>query len=280
MTNPFSKDDKPKYPCGQIIFDINGEYANANAQDKGIAIFEKYENDVIRYSVIKKEGFRVMKTNFFSDIVGGFSFIQNELSNDTSNFVKDFLAIDLMPPDSDADEGTKVRYWRKIAAYKCCLVAAGFKLPSNETKIKFSGRAEINKLVKEDGSIDPSKGISYSEARNWFLTVWENYEKNPFFEKYKKDKSEEWADNDLKAILVMLSQKRKPGGGRDNSGYIKLRPILDYHTDSTSVEGFETEIITHLRSGKIVIVDLSQGSPNIQQVYSEKICRRDRKSVV
>ena len=31
-----------KYSIGQIIFDVNGEYANANMQDEGTAIFEMY----------------------------------------------------------------------------------------------------------------------------------------------------------------------------------------------------------------------------------------------
>jgi hypothetical protein len=36
---PFTKDGVPKYPVGQIIFDMNGEYANPNMQDEGTAIF-------------------------------------------------------------------------------------------------------------------------------------------------------------------------------------------------------------------------------------------------
>src|SRR6185503_14628536 len=32
---PFAKDGFPRYPVGQIIFDINGEYANPNLQDEG-----------------------------------------------------------------------------------------------------------------------------------------------------------------------------------------------------------------------------------------------------
>jgi len=36
---------------------------------------------------------------------------------------------------------------------------------------------------------------------------------------------------------------------------------------------FEQEIINYLRDGKIVVVDLSQGDPTIQRLYSEKICK-------
>jgi hypothetical protein len=36
---------------------------------------------------------------------------------------------------------------------------------------------------------------------------------------------------------------------------------------------FEVEIVEQLRSGRIVIIDLSQGNPEIQSLYSERISR-------
>lgn len=41
--DPYTGDARPKFPVGQLIFDINGEYANANLQDEGTAIFELYK---------------------------------------------------------------------------------------------------------------------------------------------------------------------------------------------------------------------------------------------
>ena len=38
----FKDDGTPKYKVGQIIFDMNGEYANANLQDEGTAISVSY----------------------------------------------------------------------------------------------------------------------------------------------------------------------------------------------------------------------------------------------
>lgn len=58
--NPFAADGHPNYPVGQVIFDINGEYANANMQDEGTAIFELYKDMVTRYSVAQKRDFKVM----------------------------------------------------------------------------------------------------------------------------------------------------------------------------------------------------------------------------
>lgn len=57
---PFDAEGAPNYPVGQVIFDINGEYANANMQDEGTAIFELYKDMVTRYSVAQKRDFKVM----------------------------------------------------------------------------------------------------------------------------------------------------------------------------------------------------------------------------
>ena len=70
----------------------------------------------------------------------------------------------------------------------------------------------------------------------------------------------------------MLSRKTKPGGNASVNGYRKLRGIIDLHTQTTD-KPFQTDIKECLRSGKIVMIDLSQGEPTIQQLYSERICQ-------
>ncbi len=208
---PFAKDGFPRYPVGQIIFDINGEYANPNLQDEGTAIYELFQDKVLRYSTISKPGFKVMKVNFFRDVVSGLDLIKSHLMTSSGNYIESFRSIDLTEPDDYASNASaKTRHDRRLAAYLC-----------------------------------------------W----------------YRRDKGREWADEDLKAILVFLTRKRKPGGARDVDGYIKLRGVIDLHTDSAD-KPFEAEIVEHLRSGSIVIVDLSQGDPSIQALYSERICVR------
>jgi DNA helicase HerA-like ATPase len=127
--------------------------------------------------------------------------------------------------------------------------------------------------VREDGAIDPSKGITLEEASNWFATIWDEYNEDEFFADYKRKKGHEWADEDLKALMVFLTGKRTPGGSVNVSGYKKLRGVLSLHTESTD-ESFEVEIVKLLRDGKIIIVDLSQGDPEVQRLYSERICTR------
>lgn len=289
----FTKDGKPKYKVGQIIFDINGEYANANMQDEGTAIFELYENDVIRYSVLEKDGFKVLKVNFYKEIQSAFDLIKASLTDEKSDYIKSFCAVDLNEPENynlspvkkTSDERTAtILYDRKKALFFCCLKNAGFSLPSNFNKIKFYGDVDtINKLLPD---IKPHNVISIDEAISWWETIYESSEseeeieisktkkikKKELFDKYKYDKKVDFLDEDIKAMLVFLTRKQKPNGNATLSGYRKLRSLIDLHT-SKSDSAFEIEIVNALRQGKIIIIDLSQGNPEIQNLYSEKICQ-------
>ncbi|MEN4759508.1 DUF87 domain-containing protein [Chryseobacterium sp. C39-AII1] len=268
--NPYNENEIPKAKVGQIIFDINGEYANKNLQD-GTAIFEKYENDVTRYSVLEKIGFEVLKINFYKDVSSGQELMRGYFKQfgKQSDYVEDFLGVSL-EKEGELQGGEKIRYDRKIAAYKCCLKLAGFTL-AGSNKLYFEGCKEINEQVKE-GGIDPKKGISYDDAIIWFTQIWKNYDTWDYLKDYESKKGKQWADNDLKAIIRFLTQYRNPGEKNYINSYIKLRPLLKYHTNSAT-ELFEDNICKLVKDGKIVIVDLSQGDPEIQNLYSEKICR-------
>lgn len=266
----FDEEGAPKFPVGQIIFDINGEYANTNLQD-GNAIYDRYEEKVTRYSVLHKEGFTVMKVNFYKQIQSGFELIKSYLYDESGDYIKSLLAIDLTEP-LKSDNSAHCRWERKVAAYLCCLYAAKFPLPLDMTTLKFQGQEELNKLVKSDGTLKPELGISFDAAINWFTKIWDNYNSHQYLVEYRAKKDREWADEDLKALLVFLTRKRTPGGAVNISGYQKLRGIIEQHTN-TSVKAFEEDIIEKLREGEIVIIDLSQGNPKIQELYSDILCR-------
>lgn len=270
ILEPFTKSGIPKYPSGQIIFDVNGEYANKNLQDKGTAIFELYKDRTQRYSVLDKKDFKVMKVNFYKDIPTGFGLVSSHLSTDSSDYVKNFLAINMTPPDHKKFKGPEwLGYHRLIAAYKCCLYKAGFTSPK-DYKVTFQGEPDLNQIVKT-GGIDPSQKISLEDACIWFERVWEELRgDHVFFSNYKRDNGRDWADPSLEAALTMLSQKRK-AKNQDVNGYTKLRGIAKQHTETVG-ESFKKEIVSDLRKGNIVIIDLSQGDSNLQTLFSDMIC--------
>jgi hypothetical protein len=258
-------------PIGQIIFDVNGEYANANQQDEGTAIFELYPKEVTRYSTIEKEGFRVLKLNFYRQIPEGFQMLQSALADDTADYTRAFCSITWEEPSS-SDRSAMTRYERKVAAYKCCLFRAGLTPPSGET-VKFQSSADIRGcgIGGLDG-VEPKNGLSLDDAVAWFSAVWKNYNGGPF-QTYRQSKGREWADEDLQSLMRVLTRSSKPGAIPTESGYTKLAPARKFHTPTTG-KGFEDEILELLRDGKIVIVDLSQGDPLIQRTYSDSVCRR------
>lgn len=257
---------------GQIVFDVNGEYANANQQDEGTAIFEQYPDEVTRYSVVEKPGFLVMKHNFYRSIESGFELLLPLFEGETAGYVRAFMGIDWTRPDA-ADMSAKTRYDRKRAAYCACLHAAGF--PSRGMTVRFQGAREL----RESGipgleGVDPKNGLTLDQAVQWFTAVWDNYASLLFFQTYKaRNGGREWADEDLQSLMRFLTRKREPGGQVNILGFRKLIEMRGYHT-ADSESSFEEDIVRLLRDGGIVIVDLSQGNPIIQRTYSDRICRR------
>jgi hypothetical protein len=274
VLKPFTNDGTPKYPIGQIVFDMNGEYANANLQDAGTAIFDLYQDKTIRYSIVEKSGFKVLKVNFFNEVDNGFELIKShpKVADDSSRFMSNFRSILLeKPTDYDTNNSAKIRYDRRIAVYFCILKRAGFTPPAG-MNIKFKVNAEVRNDV--DSAVDPSVGISFDDAITWWETFWKIYDQDPngTFLAYKNKSRKEWADDDLKSLLVMLTRCRSSGGAPDCSGYLALRELNKQHTHVKQAP-FEVDILANLREGNIVIVDLSSGEEDLQRMYSERITR-------
>lgn len=260
-------------PVGQIIFDINGEYANANQQDAGTAIFEQYGDDVTRYSVLEKSGFKVMKLNFYRSLRDGFGLLTTLLADDNADYVKAFVNIDWEEPDAE-DAGARTRYDRKVAAYKACLYRAGFEQQGE--RVSFVSSREIRESgIPGLNGVEPKNGVSLDDAAAWFAAAWDNYrDANGPFETWKRNNGgREWADEDLQTLMRFLTRKARPGGNPSESGFRKLIRGRDLHT-ATLGASFEDEIVGLLRDGKIVIIDLSQGDPSIQRTYSDRVCKK------
>src|SRR5262249_43862964 len=143
----FTPDGVPKYPVGQIIFDINGEYANANLQDEGTAIFDLYANRTIRYSTIRKEGFRELKVNFYRELETGFELLRNypSIAEDQSRFTTNFKAVSLELPAQE-DQSAYIRAMRRRVVYLCALLEAGFTPPQGFT-VSWSANQQVRDAV-------------------------------------------------------------------------------------------------------------------------------------
>jgi len=259
---------------GQIIYDLNGEYANANQQDIG-ALADVYPDQTERYRMLPAKGFNLIQNNFYVQIPEGFCIVQEILGSQTSPSadLKNFLSVSFEKPAEDDKSGV-YRWQVKCAIYQSILYKAGFTAPSGFT-VSFPANQDVRGRVDPDGQFPQAdqKGrlsLSLSQAAKWFEQAravnrekGENKKTNPL----KSGSGEDWLDEDSKALLNILVQKN------DNdsfiTGYKHLGPVKPFHSADRKQDVSE-EIYQHLTSGKIVILDLSVGDPN-QRIRISKV---------
>lgn len=245
---------------GQLVYDLNGEYANANQQDDG-AISNVHKEDCVRYRMIKTEGFNTLLNNFYEQILEGYAILKEEIkqnANASSTDVKSFLNLSFDEPDKK-DRSLYNRWQKKIALYKVVLYAAGYEIDSNY-KVYFDPNKDVREKVAE--KLDPKCGISLREAKEWFLKA------RSIRDNLKTSSGDSFFDDDEKAMLNLLACKNEKGSYIN--GYKVLFSGRKYHSPERSTD-VAKEIYDLLENGKIVILDLSVGNAVLRDKLSKNI---------
>lgn len=264
--------DESGAKIGQIIYDINGEYANANQQDKG-ALADIYPSDTVRYRMLETPGFLELRTNFYDQLNEGFGIIQRELESAnrvTTDYVRAFVNLSLDKPD-EQERGEFIRWQVRVAAYKTLLYVAGFEPPANH-RVKFSANQQIRQSVDTQAGQtfpDPGNGLSLAQALEWFRSLREVNLQTPILSSSGSGKP--WVDDTLQTLLDMMTQKR--GASSFISGYRILADALKYHSPRRTADVAD-EIYGYLKDGKIVILDLSVGDARIREKVSTQIAAK------
>ena len=254
---------------GQIIYDLNGEYANANLQDKG-SIAEVYPAETIRYRMIPTPGFQPILNNFYTQIAEGHHTLRGliELNRVTrSSDIDAFLSMDFVEPRREDFENETsfthqlTRYQRKIAAYHAMLARAGFEPPPN-FKITFEAGASARNKVNP--VIDPANGLTPMQAFEWFQLA------RQIQDELVTGTGQNWVEPDTNVLMNMLLQKNDQGAYIP--GFRALQPFKDYHSPNRTTDVCD-EIYQHLLAGKIVILDLSVGDPEQRERLGKRIAR-------
>lgn len=260
--------DKHNLKIGQLIFDINGEYANTNTQDSG-SISMIFEDECIKYRIKVSDGFEPLLNNFYEQLQDGLYIIRDlikEARKDGSADIDTFINMSLEKPD-DSEFGEITRWKLKVALYKTLLMKSGYDF-ANKFSVKFTVAKPIMERVKEKldetESIDPNKGMSFAEAEKWFSAArTANKEKT-----IVNSSNNAWLDNECIAMLNLLV------GLSANDGYIRgfrtIEIAKEYHSPVKKTEVCE-EIYKHLCEGKIVILDLSVGNAVLRERISKNI---------
>ena len=251
-------------PIGQLIYDINGEYANANQQDRG-SIADVFPEDTLRYRMLASDGFLDLRNNFYEQLEEGFITIKRELGEQTSTYIKTFLNLSLDEPDKKAT-GEHRRWEVKTAAYRVLLYRAGFTPPEN-TRIKFCASESVRSAVAAQASRvlpNPTSGMSLTDANEWFIALRKANIQSPLS---SSTPGKPWVDDALSVLLNMIAQDQN---GSFIAGFRVLADAVKYHSHRRSSE-VSAEIYGHLSNGKIVILDLSVGDPAIREKISKQI---------
>jgi len=257
---------------GQLFFDPAGEYANVNPQDQTALsqIGSKFVT-IFRYGASEgEEGVKPLSTNFFSPETIGvtWAIVRAFLSAHDAIYVQSFLSADVVGPE-ELEEETQSAYRRaerRRAALFATFLKAGFSPPP-----QFAARFQVNAKVLEavnallsDGEEDFASGYQgyVTLGKDDLVRFWDHLSELEQTGDLKKvDK--EWVDAGLEAILKVYS-------GSVGAGWRLLLPLLPFHSPN-KIEDYAAEILSDLKEGKIVIVDLSAGTETLLQFCSERI---------
>ncbi len=269
---------KEKHNVGQLIFDINGEYANDNPQDNNSSIYSANKDVCEVYALTKREGTpsKELKLNFYEqfdtckNIIGRFL----EQDGQNANYVKAFSSVELptLKEINEMDMSEQIRAIRKVQIYWAILKEAGFK--ADESNLAKLGL--YNKVVQTFNpgfSKDIRKAVFGKEdepkPKNLDDLVYElkavgNYinEGNPDL----KDSSgkKDLFDSDSKFLLGFLCPKT-------GTGPKILANYRNYH--SPNADDFVKNICESLNNGRTVILDLGNATDTIRKYFSDLLSK-------
>lgn len=268
---------RDKRNVGQLIFDINGEYANDSDQDN---VSLRSANSALCevYALTQRTGTpsKLLKLNFYEkpssckDILG--SFLSKEKRD--SIYITDFASV-VLPTFEEIDEmdmGDKIRAIRRIQMYWAVLSEANFSVDERRLKqirSMYAGSVKplephYNDKIRKQvyGENAPDQPTTLEEIAKEYIAFIQYYRING--NKLTDDKGKDVFSKDDLSILKFLC----PDSGK---GPIMLSKYKMYH--SAKAGDFVSEIMEYLNEGKTVILDLGNASDEIRQYFSDLLSR-------
>lgn len=267
---------------GQLIFDVNGEYANDNPQDNNFSLRSAYEDRCIVYALTPRAETpsKPLKLNFYEQPDSTIEILAKLLDQDNLNaqYVKSFASCELANIDEikDMELGSKKnRAIRRIQIYWAILNKAGFD--ADEMRLKSLGLTSrttygplhfdphfnkkiINAIYGEENFNPPT---SLDTLRMHFEKIAAFVQENPDADVLINEGKAVFEPDDL-ALLKFLN----PSSG---TGPPMLRPYIQYHDKNAN--HFIKDIINELDQGQTVILDLGNANDNIRRYFSDLVSK-------
>lgn len=271
-------DAKPGEGVGQLVFDINGEYANDNPQDGNTSLRTKYQDRCQVYALVKRPSTpsKPLKLNFYEQpdaCMGVFASLL-EQDNKTSNYIRSFAAVaipSVAAVTAIADPGEKLRAARKIQMFWAILHKAGFK----------ADEGRLRKLGLAAGSVKDFDPHFHADART--LVHGKKLPSDPAsldqlvaelsaFAKYNREAETPLTSSSGKPLFdrmdLDLLAFLAPASG---TGPGVLTPYTVYHDSGAG--NFKSEIVDLLDKGQTVILDLGSATDSIRRYFADLLSR-------
>jgi len=268
---------------GQLIFDVNGEYANDNPQDNDCSIQSAYKDRTNVYALTQRAETpsQPLRLNFYERPESCIGVIKSLLEKDSrdSDYIRSFANVELPSIESilELPQDKRDRPIRKVQIYWAILHKAGFPVnPSRLTAKSLIGHNAKNfnpqfskpfrdAAYKFAGVDVPDHPESLDELVSELEVIGTFARENPSDKAAKSTGSsgESILDASDTALLKFLSPNSK------SSGPTILRAYLPLH--SPDAGNFITEILSLLDQGKTVILDLGSTTDAIRQYFSDML---------
>jgi hypothetical protein len=274
---------KPEDGVGQLIFDINGEYANDNPQDGNKSIRSANAERCEVFALVKRDATpsKPLRLNFYEQPESCIGVLASLLQQDkrTSIYVQSFASVSMPSIASIAQLPIEERDRpvRKIQIYWAILRKAGF--PVDEGRLRSLGLAGANatefnphfsKSLREGAythaSIDPLP--PYPTTLSALIAELEVI--TSFAIEKPRDKAlkstgsgEPILDPEDVALLKFLASAW--------AGPTMLRPYITYHAANAS--DFTAEILQLLDAGKTVILDLGNATDELRRYFADMLSK-------
>jgi hypothetical protein len=259
-----------KLNVGQVIFDINGEYANDNPWDDSRSLRSAYPNRCVVYALTAKPETpsRPLKLNFYEHPERAHRVLADLLADAGRNsiYIKAFCSagVPSLADLADLQPNEKLRAKRRILMYWAILRKAGYKAGK---QLPFSSLdPELSSNLRQ--TIYNGQSPPQLQTLDGLVTEFEKLQDflkaNPTSNLLQSSSGSGRAlfESDEKALLEFL----KPSLG---AGVAIIQPYRIYHDPDAG--NFIQEIIQLVDQGQTAILDLGNANPEVMSYFSEEL---------
>jgi DNA helicase HerA-like ATPase len=263
---------------GQLIFDINGEYANDNPQDGSRSIRSVNESACEVYALTERPNTpsKPLRLNFYEQPESGIAILGDLLRQDNrrSDYIEGFASVSLPSTTQiveESDFGLRLRGMRRIQMFWAILHVAGFRADESKLRGLFSARGGVGAFdpkFKQDlrtatfgSGKEPSPPRSLSELDAELRAIVKfarEHEDHP-------DVRKAFQADDL-ALLKFLVPTTS-----SSTGPTVLNRYRTYHDPRAT--DFVRDVLASLDAGRTVILDLGNATDRIREFFADTLSK-------